>query len=59
MSAKTGHGCKTRGSPAGGNTYPYSRAMCGLKPGVIILTVSRGYQSQKMGVFPFNPSLRG
>ena len=27
--------------------------------GVIILTVSRGYQSQKMGLFPLNPSLRG
>ena len=26
---------------------------------VIILTVSRGYQSQKLRLFPFNPSLRG
>ena len=28
------------------------------KTGVIILIVSRGFQSQKMGLFPFNPSLR-
>ena len=27
--------------------------------GVIILTVSGGYHSQKMGLFPFNPPLRG
>ena len=27
--------------------------------GVIILIVSRGCESQKMGLFPFNPSLRG
>ena len=27
-------------------------------PGVIILTVSGGYQSQKFGLFPFNPPLR-
>ena len=27
--------------------------------GVITLTVSGGYQSPKMGLFPFNPPLRG
>ena len=27
-------------------------------PGVIILTVSAGYQIQRMGLFPFNPPLR-
>ena len=30
-----------------------------VKTGVIILTVSRGYQSQKIGLFSFNPPLRG
>ena len=30
-----------------------------LYPGVIILTVSGGYQSQEMGRFPFNPPLSG
>ena len=28
------------------------------EPGVIILIVSKSCQSQKMGLFPFNPSLR-
>ena len=27
--------------------------------GVIILTVSAGYPSQRMGLFPFNPALNG
>ena len=27
--------------------------------GIMILTVCGGYQSQKMGLFPFNPPLRG
>ena len=30
-----------------------------LNTGVIILTVSGGSQSQKMGLFPFDPPLRG
>ena len=28
-------------------------------PAVMILTVYGGHQSQKMGLFPFNPPLRG
>ena len=33
--------------------------VCSHRYGVIILTVAGGYQSQNMGLRPFNPPLRG
>ena len=48
----TGVGDLVLGREGGGNPIALD------VPGVMILTVARGNQSQKMGLVPFNPPLR-
>ena len=44
-----------KGAPGAGVEVPGRKD----STGVIMLTVSRGYQSQKLNGFPFNPPLKG